>query len=166
MELGQHQLQFVVSLLVIVGAACVALVCDFLKRNNEELRELTLELKVRREEEQKRTQLLTPPVAERVERPKPEQVEAPAAPAVAAAPKQRSAVAAVTKDKKRAVNSDALAAMERGAALASSGGRPRSVTPAPVAEPKPEVVETQPVKIAAKKDWGSLLSRNAAPKAH
>jgi hypothetical protein len=152
MELGQYQLQIFVSLVVILAAAFVALICDFLKGNNEQLRELTIELKVRREEEQKRAHLFTPRVAERVERPKVEQAAA-AAPALAA-PKQRSAEA---REKKRAVNSDALAAMERGAALAGCGGRPGSAAPAaPGTENKPKV---------AKKDWGSLLSRNATPKA-
>src|SRR5271154_6553283 len=123
MELGQYQLQIFVSLVVILGAAFVALICDFLKGNNEQLRELTIELRVRREEEQKRAHLLTPRAAERVERPKPEPVAGAPALASQPAPKQRSAD---TREKKRAVNSDALAAMERGAALASTGGRPRS----------------------------------------
>jgi hypothetical protein len=66
-------------------------------------------------------------------------------PAVSAAPKERSALkpSGGSNDKKRAVNSGALAAMERGAALAGSGIRHR---PAPQAE---------------KKDWGTLLNRNA-----
>ncbi|MGA3203892.1 MAG: hypothetical protein ABSF12_15500 [Bryobacteraceae bacterium] len=170
MELGQYPLQIFVSLVVILGAAFIALICDFLKGSNEQLRELTIELRVRREEEQKRSHVLTPRVAERVERPKPEPVVAPAVPAVAVA-KERAAVA---KENKRAVNAAAMAAMERGAALAGSGQRPRS---APAAESKREVVVSQPVvvqqevsksgvKAIAKKDWGSLLSRNAAPKAH
>src|ERR1700679_3701150 len=60
MELGKYQLQIFVSLVVILGAAFVALICDLLKGNNEQLRELTIELKVRREEENKRFQMLTP----------------------------------------------------------------------------------------------------------
>ena len=59
MELGQYQIQIFVSLVVILGAAFVALICDFLKGNNEQLRELTIELKVRREEEQRRSQMMT-----------------------------------------------------------------------------------------------------------
>src|SRR5260221_14784686 len=59
MELGQYQLQIFVSLVVILGAAFVALICDFLKGNNEQLRELTIELKVRREEEQRRDRTIT-----------------------------------------------------------------------------------------------------------
>jgi hypothetical protein len=169
MELGQYQLQIFVSLVVILGAAFVALICDFLKGNNEQLRELTIELKVRREEEQKRAHLMTPHASERVERaPKVEQAEKVAAPTAApalAVPK--GAKAGVNKEKKRMVNSDAIAAMERGAALAATGGRP--VAPAPVQavrqeakpEPKPEIVATTPVTSSVKKDWGSLLSRNA-----
>jgi len=77
-----------------------------------------------------------------------------------AAPKQRVAVA---KEKKRTVNSEALAAMERGAALAGSGARPRSTPVAPVAKPVP-VVAAPPKLGIARKDWGSLLSRSAATK--
>jgi hypothetical protein len=160
MELGQYQLQIFVSLVVILGAAFVALICDFLKGNNEQLRELTIELKVRREEEQKRSHVLTPRPSERVERaPKTEKIAAPAAQPLAAG-----------KERKRTVNSDALAAMERGAALAGSGMRPRSTaSSAPVTESKPEpkpemtvVSQQQTAKpSAAKKDWGMLLSRNA-----
>lgn len=58
MELGQYTLQIFVGLAVILCAAFVALICDFLKRNNEQLRELTIELKVRREEEQRRSQMM------------------------------------------------------------------------------------------------------------
>ena len=64
MELEQYQLPIFVSLVVILGAALVALIRDFRKGNNEQLRELTIELKVRREEEQKRSHLLTPRAAE------------------------------------------------------------------------------------------------------
>src|SRR5580692_6599950 len=60
MELGQYQMQIFLSLVVILGAAFVALICDLLKGNNEQLRELALELKVRREEEHKRFQMLAP----------------------------------------------------------------------------------------------------------
>ena len=56
MEPGQYQLQIFVSLIVILGAAFVALICDFLKGNNEQLRELTIELQAR-QEEQRRAQM-------------------------------------------------------------------------------------------------------------
>lgn len=165
MELGQYQLQIFVSLVVILAAAFVALICDFLKGNNEQLRELTIELKVRREEEQKRSHLLTP----RVAAPRTEKIAAPAASAGVpaaetahlAAPKERSAL---SKDRRRTVNSEAMAAMERGAALAGSGMRPKSA-PAPAKEVKPEmtiIAQQETAKPATgKKDWGSLLSRNA-----
>jgi hypothetical protein len=166
MELGQYQLQIFVSLVVILGAAFVALICDFLKGNNEQLRELTIELKVRREEEQKRSHLLTPRVAERAERaPRTEKIATPAPAAALAAPKER---VSLSKDRKRTVNSEAMAAMERGAALAGSGGRPRSTMPAPVAEskpePKPEVLVVAQEQKPMKKDWGTLLNRNAHAK--
>ena len=146
-----------VSLVVIVAAAIVALICDSLRRNNEQLRALTIELKVRRDEEQRRSR------ATKMET-KTEKLEAPAPAAALAAPKARTAVG---KERKRTVNSEAMAAMERGAALAGSGGRPRSST-APVAESKPQA--TPEVMVVAqeqkpiRKDWGTLLNRNAQAK--
>ncbi|MBA3973887.1 MAG: hypothetical protein C0504_06675 [Candidatus Solibacter sp.] len=44
------ELQIFVSLLVVLGAAFVALICDFLKGNNEKLREFNIELVTRQEE--------------------------------------------------------------------------------------------------------------------
>ena len=60
MELGQNQMHVFASLVLILGAAFVALICDLLKGKNEQLRELVLELRVRREEEHKRFQMLAP----------------------------------------------------------------------------------------------------------
>ena len=58
MELGQYQLHIFVSLIILIGTAFLALICDFLRRNNHDMRELTVELKARREQEQKRAQWL------------------------------------------------------------------------------------------------------------
>ena len=152
MELGQYQLQIFVSLTVILGAAFVALICDFLKGNNEQLRELTIELRVRREEDQRRQQVT--PAIPAVAAPEVAQV----APALAM-PRAGERHGKRT-ERKRAVHSEAMAAMERGAALASTGGRPR--TAAAEAKPMPTIAQTEQVKVviaAAKKDWGSLLSR-------
>jgi hypothetical protein len=180
MELGQYQLQIFVSLVVILGAAFVALIVDFLKGNNEQLRELAVELRVRREEEQRRSQTMTAqPMrvgAEAPAAPKPEriekQVEAPAR--AMAAPKER----------KRTASADAIAAMERGAAMAGAP-RPKRApepqperkvevaqapapviaapTPAPVIEvaPTPAAAEStrRPVALVPKKDWKSLLDK-------
>lgn len=136
MELAQYQLQIFVSLVVILAAAFVALICDFLKGNNEQLRELTVELRVRREEDQRRLQSLT---AHR-----PERLDAPAARSMAAPP---------AVERKRTASPDALAAMERGARLAS----PPRVKPEKPVEVTPEVMP-QPAA-APKKDWSALLSR-------
>jgi len=59
MDLGSIELQIFVSLTVVLGAAFVALVCDYLKGNNEQLREHNIELRVRKEE-QERHLLLDP----------------------------------------------------------------------------------------------------------
>jgi hypothetical protein len=106
---------------VIMGAAFVALICDFLKRNNEYLRELVVELKVRREEEH-RTQPITEPA---VKAQPGGELPAPAARSMAAPAQER--------ERKRTPSTDALAAMERGARMASNP-RPRRVP-----QPQPEV---------------------------
>src|SRR6187549_1857061 len=59
MDLGSLELQIFVSLTVVLGSAFVALVCDYLKGNNEQLREHNIELRVRKEE-QERSLLLDP----------------------------------------------------------------------------------------------------------
>jgi hypothetical protein len=185
MELGQYQLQIFVSLVVILGAAFVALICDFLKGNNEQLRELMIELKVRREEEQRRGQRMTAhsmpasveaasPMAAETAQP----AQQPGKKAFAAA----RAVAAPTA-RKRAIAPEALAAMERGAQLA---GAPRAKVPAPtIVRPaaaavaisvetteapamRPVAVASKPSIVVGKKDWSSLLARrneNATPAA-
>lgn len=53
MQLESLELQIFVSLVVVLGAAFVALVCDFLKGNNEQLRERNIELRTRQEERDK-----------------------------------------------------------------------------------------------------------------
>ena len=56
METGQV-VQIVVTVVVIIGAGAVALICDLLKTNNERLRDANTELRVRREEERRRAEL-------------------------------------------------------------------------------------------------------------
>jgi hypothetical protein len=48
------QIQIILSLLAIVGAAGLALLCDLLKKRNEQLREAMVELRVRREENEQK----------------------------------------------------------------------------------------------------------------
>jgi GGDEF domain-containing protein len=50
MDLAALELQIFISLVVVLGTAFVALVCDFLKGNNERLRERNIEYRVRDEE--------------------------------------------------------------------------------------------------------------------
>ena len=50
MQLGSLELQIFVALVLVLGSAFVALVCDFLKGNNEQLRERNIELRVRDDE--------------------------------------------------------------------------------------------------------------------
>jgi hypothetical protein len=53
--MGATELQIFVSLVVVLGAAFVALICDFLKGSNERLREANLELQVRQDHHAVRT---------------------------------------------------------------------------------------------------------------
>lgn len=195
MELGPYQLQIFTSIVVILGAAFVALICDFLKGNNEQLRELTIELKVRREEEQRRFQMLMPQAlaagtaGAAVAIPAPAAriaVEKPAEPAAVAAAKPReSQSASVSRPvarEKRTPSAEALAAMERGAALAASPHAARAArlrqaetqkasvattVEEPVVQVVQQVAETAPAQTAAaRRNWNSLLdsARNAPPK--
>jgi hypothetical protein len=137
MEPGHSHLQIVMSVALIFTAAVVAFICDVLKRNNDRLREMNIELKIRKEVEHRRSHVPAPPPA-----------RTPAPVPGISAPKERSIL---NKEKKRAVNPEALAVMERGAALAGSVNSSRSAA----------IRESKPVSAAIRKDWGSLLSRNA-----
>jgi len=53
MDLGSLEVQIFVSLVVVLGSAFIALVCDFLKGNNEQLRERNVELRTRQDEREK-----------------------------------------------------------------------------------------------------------------
>ncbi len=129
MELGPHQMQIFVCLVLIVGAALVALMCDFLKRNNQQLRELTLELKVRREEDLKRVQMLAPQAVIEQHSPKPNmenERKAPSLPFAEMASRSQNRSengkpprARRDSENRRAASPEALAAMQRGAELAS-----------------------------------------------
>src|SRR5579862_2545638 len=110
MELGQYQLQVFVSLVVILGAAFVALICDFLQGNNEQLRELTIELKLRRQEEQRRSRTM---MAEPSKAGKASPVTAASEPVPAAQP------LGAPRERKRIAAPEAMAAMERGAQMAT-----------------------------------------------
>ncbi len=119
MDLGAYQLQIFLSLFVVLGAAFVALVCDLLKGNNEQLRELNIELKVRREEETKRYEILLAQTQAAEEK----KQDAPAA--FVEVPMAAEAVGAERggrpprAERKRAPAQEALAAMERGAQMAA-----------------------------------------------
>lgn len=51
--MGAAELQIFVSLIIVLGAAFVALICDFLKGTNERLREANIELRVRDHERER-----------------------------------------------------------------------------------------------------------------
>ncbi|MBI3208996.1 MAG: diguanylate cyclase [Candidatus Solibacter usitatus] len=60
MDSGTLELQVFISLVVILGAAFVALVCDYLKGNNESLREVNIDLRARRDENIRRESVSKP----------------------------------------------------------------------------------------------------------
>lgn len=126
MELIGNHLQIFVSLLVILAAAAVALVCDLLKRNNEHLRELNVELRVRREEESRRAaSALT---------------VAPAIAPVTTSPSlELPALAGAVED--RMVRASAEPALERAAEITSRRGRRAA---APDAVPAAATADVQP----------------------
>lgn len=160
MEPGHFHLQTVISVVMILGASVVAFICDFLKRNNEQLRELNVELKVRHEEERWRAEALTPQSSPSVappsaEKPVPENRPNPPA-------SRTSRSVAAPSERKRTLAPDAWAAMERGARLAGEGPRPKTrsvvVTPKAAVAPAPAIVKQVP----RKRDWNTLLARRHA----
>jgi len=119
MELGQHQMQIVLSVVIILGAAVAALICDLLKGNNERLRELTLELKVRREEESKRFQMLAPP-ARALAAPAPAQATAKApAPPIGRSAKARTGPVGPALLEHREASAEPVLSKERSAVQAN-----------------------------------------------
>jgi hypothetical protein len=136
MELGQYEIQIFISLVVILGAAFVALICDFLKGNNERLRELAIELNVRREEQEWRA----PRAAAMPEK----TFEAPAPPVV-----KREVPKKPQPRKEQPVTQEIV---KREVA----GARPKAPAALPAPAPKIEMKRTGP-----KKDWQSLLARSA-----
>jgi len=151
MEHAYFQPEIFVSLAVILGTALVAFICDFLKRNNEQLRELTIELKVRQEETQRR-QTMTARVAQTAA---PTAAAKPPAQPVKKAFENAHAVAA-PRERKRVIAPEALAAMERGAQRASV---PRPKAPAPAAAGSPAPAETVLDAVPAGFHEGYVLSQ-------
>jgi hypothetical protein len=186
MELGTYQLQVFISLIVILAAACVALICDYLKGNNEKLRELTIELKVRREEEQRRIQLLVPqlaaagvteaPVARVIAETSAKQWEdtratkadvAPPRPWVGSkaaptkeAPKKEAASKDAPKERKRTASPEAIAVMERGAQLTAARRAPAPSSPAPQSM-TPSASAPSP----SRRSWNSMLEKSRESRA-
>ena len=168
-NLGQYQLQIFVSLVVILGAAFVALICDFLKGHNEQLRELTIELKVRREEEHKRDLLITPRLFEahpmlHTAAPPERDSLAEAQPKAAEihdadsrpASKVRVSAARQRGESRRPIAPEALAAMERGASLATA-----SATTASAAKPSSAFAKSLAARAAVEKATETVLNATA-----
>lgn len=139
--MGAMELQIFVSLLVVLGAAFVALICDFLKGNNEKLREVNIELLVRQEERERAGQ-----IGKRVT----EQAQAPAASVAAARQGERSRLSVLPIP----VAGDEIPVY------------PRRRRPARVAEQEhhPAIANAnQPSPAAAAIDAGAALTAQASP---
>ncbi len=159
MEFGPHMFQIFATLLVVLSAVFVALVCDLLKGNNERLREQNVELRVRREEEHRRYELMlanahAEAAAEKVEAPKTEQ--APAAAATEERVQKSPRVA-----EKRRIAQDALAVMERGAQMAARRG-PIEM-PVPEILPEPRIAAELEIEHVAARPAGMAMERSAEP---
>ena len=174
MDLGPHSVQIFVSLVVVLAAAGVALVCDLLKGNNEHLRELAVELKVRHEEAERRATVMekrgrripdisalkpvkaVTPVA-RVEAapeiPQTEQTQVPL-PKVAAA---AAAVSGTRPERRRREMSPAVAAVAQAAAAIVNGNREQFASVA--AEAKGAHTTQEP--LGQRKNWDSILKKTA-----
>jgi hypothetical protein len=169
MQLGPYHLQILGCAVLILAAAVVALLVDFLKGNNEQLRELAIELRTKRDEVAKRSQTMKVPqpvaavaVGSQMQGAVSDQTQVPTAqrtvlavsetvPAAHAAPAPiRSRHLAARDITKRNVAPAALAAMERGARRAANPQQRENVQPAvhtvkPSAPPAPAVFASAPV---------------------
>jgi hypothetical protein len=180
MESGQYAMAIFFGVAVIVGAIFIALMYSFLNDNNRQLRELTTELKARREEEQSQAQSEAPRIAEAAASAdgKPIPAEPTAMPPAVAAPARPRAAAPLKG--KRTLAPEALAAIQRGAAMAAPGPRAMSGnTPAVPAMTQVQtaqaILESEAVIASAtlpaaavsqtttKKDWNTLLTRRSGP---
>jgi len=170
MELGPFTLQIYVSLFVILAAACIALICDILKRKNEALtsqvRELTAALKSEREEHHKRTRLAAFRAAERPflpRKPKVAEEAATSEPVAKTTPEPEASAGATnakaSNGKRRTPSPEALAAMQKGVEKAAApqlriAARPVAAAPAAPADDK----------FKSKTDWNALLEKRRQAK--
>jgi hypothetical protein len=168
MDFGPHTLQIFVSLGVILAVAAVALICDLLKTNNEHLKELTVELKVRKDEVERQLRAVEKrldaesgkqpafkPLLAASAQPKPDLV-ASSSGQLAAPPTRLQTGKA---DGERRSLSPAVAAVAASVAARASA---RNAEPAPVPAPAPAAPPAER-KPAAKKDWSRILSARNAP---
>jgi hypothetical protein len=156
MELGAPEIQIAVSLVVVLGTAFIALVCDFLKGNNEQLRERNIELRAR-EDERSRLGLNQPlqwlqslaalirqpaPEARPAEKPAPPSREPELAAPVAPAPEPEAPSAWATKEELEQLAGRAarLRARHEQATQAQVASEPALARLSPAAAQVPEVV--------------------------
>jgi hypothetical protein len=136
--MGLYQLQVFSNLVVIAAAAIIAIFCDFPMRNNQHLRELAIELKVRREEEHRRSKAPAPHSA-----------------------KQRS----INVDQ-RSINGDQRSIKGDQRSINGDQSGLAVVKPAPAIAASRPVRPPTSKPVIARKDWGSILSQTAPPSQH
>ena len=171
MDFGPHSVQIFVSLFVLLAAAGVALVCDLLKGNNDHLRELAVELKVRHEEAERRATVLEKR-SRRIPDLSSTQSVQPAhptpsieAPSVGVAVPQTAAAAAPVEaprtsrpERRRREMSPAVAAVAQAASAIVNNKESQQ---APAAEPMMAQAARQATADGRRKNWDSILKKTA-----
>lgn len=186
MDFGPHTIQVFVSLVVVLAAAGVALVCDLLKGNNEHLRELAVEFKVRNEEAERRVQSMekrgkrmpdlsgikpvtavTPMPAAEPQAPV-QQPEPGAMPRVAAAAAQGPSLdtgRTSRPQRRRREMSPAVAAVaQAAAAIVNSKEQQQPVFASASAAEAIASSAAQITNDARRKNWDTILKKTAAPR--
>jgi hypothetical protein len=190
MEFGAYQVQIFVSVALILAAALIALICDYLKGHNQRLRELAVELTARCEESQKLVQLLASPLRSSTHNPATAQQETFSSPFTYATEPEherdlsRAAAPAVWEeafspeagtmvtDRKR-ISPEAMVAMLAAARQAIKTGVPGAMVPAEAHQPSPvdaisdgnaPAQDLVVVKsVPGKRDWNALLAAHRRP---
>ena len=177
MDFGPHTLHIFVSLIVVLAAAGVALVCDLLKGNNEHLRELAVELKVRHEEAERRINVMekkgkripdlssvkpliaaVPATPQARLEPKAEPVQVPL-PKVASAASSAGDPLRTSRHERRREMSPAVAAVAQ-AAAAIVNNREHHLSAASASSNEAGVAEaSQAAADGRRKNWDSILKK-------
>lgn len=175
MNLDSVELQIFVSLLLVLGALFVAFLCDFLKGNNEVLRERNIELTVRQQERERLARLSRPASREPQRRPAPEPAPPPrpaknqrAEPDRPAPASEQPAARLVEVIPRRLIAAkvtpiDVFPPLEAGRVEEAEPAP--APAPEPVAEPCPVIVAAEPAPVAEEPAAETAAAEGEAPAA-